>query len=61
MRSAVGGVMVEVIDTLKNVLTPAIPLPQLLAHGHSIALSLRVERTGRPLQLKKVREILTPC
>jgi len=53
--------MVEVIDTLKNVLAPAIPLPQLLAHGRSIALSLRVERTGRPLQLKKVREILTPC
>lgn len=46
MRSAVGGNGGSHRDTLKNVLTPAIPLPQLLAHGHSIALSLR-ESSGQ--------------
>ena len=48
----------EVIDALKAVLAPPIPLPQLLERGRSIALSLRVRRTRRPLQLRKVREIL---
>lgn len=51
-------VLVEVISTLKEVLAPAIPLPQLLERGRSIALSLRVERAARPLQLRKMRAIL---
>jgi hypothetical protein len=50
-------VLVEVIDALKAVLAPPIPLPQLLEQGRSIALALREERPGRPLQLKKVRQI----
>ena len=49
--------LVEAIAALKAALAPAIPLPQLIKHGPSIALSLRVKRLRRPLQLKKVRQI----
>jgi len=50
-------VLVEVIAALKAALAPAIPLPQLIKHGRSIALSLRVKRLSRPLQLRKMRQI----
>jgi len=49
--------MVEVIDALKAVLAPPLPLRQLLDHGRSIALSLSEKRLRRPLQLKKLRQI----
>jgi len=50
-------VLVEVIATLKGVLAPPLPLQQLLDHGRSIALSLRVKRQKRPQQLKKLRQL----
>jgi hypothetical protein len=50
-------VLVEVIDGLRAVLAPPLPLRHLLDHGRSIALSLRVERPQRPLQLKKLRQL----
>jgi hypothetical protein len=50
-------VLIEVIDGLKAVLAPPLPLRHLLEHGRSIALSLRVARPQRPLQLKKLRQL----
>lgn len=50
-------VLVEVIDALKAVLAPPLPLRHLLDHGRSIALSLRAGSPRRPLQLKKLRQL----
>jgi hypothetical protein len=51
-------ILVEVIDALKAVLAAPIPLPQLIKRGRFIALALRVERRQRPLQLRRIRELL---
>lgn len=50
-------VVVEVRDSLQQVLAPPLPLPHLLRRGRAIALSLRVRRPKRPLQLTKLRQI----
>jgi hypothetical protein len=50
-------VLVEVIDALKAVLAPPLPVRHLLDHGRSIALSLRTGRPQRPMQLKKLRQL----
>jgi hypothetical protein len=52
-------VFLEVRDTLKAVLAPPISLPQLLERGHNIALALRVERKGRPMQMVQARKLFS--
>jgi hypothetical protein len=50
--------ILEVRDTLKAALAPALPLSRLLRRGRSIALALRVQHPHRPMQMTQLRRIL---
>ncbi len=51
--------VLEVRDSLRQVLAPALSLTHLLRRGRKIALSLRTKRPKRPMQLSKLREIFS--
>jgi Transposase DDE domain len=50
-------VVMEVRDSLRQVLAPPLSLAHLLKRGHAIALSLRSSRPKRPMQLANIRNI----
>ena len=50
-------VFLEARDSLRSVLAPPLALSHLLAHGRELALSLRVRRPTRPMQLANIRRV----
>lgn len=48
---------IEVRDSLRNVLAPALSLKHLLANGPGIARRAKVKRAKRPLQSVKLNAI----
>jgi hypothetical protein len=52
-------VLVEVRDTLRAILAPALDLAHLLRRGRALALCLRKQRLDRPMQLVEIRRIFS--
>ncbi len=52
-------VVLEVRDSLQQVLAPPLSLRHLLRRGRAIALALRTGRRSRPLQLTTLRRLFT--
>ena len=58
-QSRMWPVFIEIRDSVKAALAPALPLPKLLRRGRTIARSLREPRRRRKMQRSKLNRIFS--